>query len=111
MVFAMSTTTVLTYWYYGSKCMAFLFGTAMQKYYTIGYMLLITIGAVASMEVVINLFDGAYATMAIPTMISTILLAPKVREKARDYFTRLNAGEFEFQKIIETRDTGKAAEG
>jgi AGCS family alanine or glycine:cation symporter len=111
MVFAMSTTTVLTYWYYGSKCMAFLFGTALQKYYTIGYMMLITIGAVASMEVVINLFDGAYATMAIPTMISTILLAPKVREKARDYFKRLNAGEFECQKMIETQSAEKVAEG
>jgi AGCS family alanine or glycine:cation symporter len=103
MVFAMSTTTVLTYWYYGSKCMAFLFGTAMQKYYTVGYMILIALGAVASLEVVISLFDGAYATMAIPTMVSTILLAPKVREKAKDYFKRLNAGEFESQKSVESQ--------
>lgn len=111
MVFAMSTTTVLTYWYYGSKCMAFLFGTAMQKYYTVGYMVLITLGAVASMEVVISLFDGAYATMAIPTMISTLLLAPKVREKAKDYFERLKAGEFESQKLTEAQPVvEKAAE-
>jgi len=27
--------------------------------------------------------------MAIPTMISTLLLAPKVREAANDYFARL----------------------
>lgn len=112
MVFAMSTTTVLTYWYYGSKCMAFLFGTAMQKYYTLGYMLLITIGAVASMEAVINLFDGVYATMAIPTMISTILLAPKVREKARDYFKRLDAGEFDSQrKSAAVGDATEVVEG
>ena len=112
MVFAMSTTTVLTYWYYGSKCMAFLFGTAMQKYYTLGYMMLIAIGAVASMEAVINLFDGVYATMAIPTMISTILLAPKVRERAKDYFKRLDAGEFESQKKTITKDTAeKTAQG
>lgn len=96
MVFAMSTTTVLTYWYYGSKCMAFLFGTKMQKYYTVVYMLLIAVGAVASMEAVISLFDGVYAIMAIPTMISTIILAPRVRSVAKDYFRRLNAGEFEF---------------
>lgn len=101
MVFAMSTTTVLTYWYYGSKCMAFLFGTAMQKYYTLAYMLLITIGAVASMEAVINLFDGVYATMAIPTMVSTILLAPKVIEVAKDYFKRLDAGEFDLDETAD----------
>ncbi len=94
MVLVLSTTTVLTYWYYGGKCAAFLFGTARQKYYMWVYMALITAGAVASLDAVINLFDGAYATMAIPTMVSTILLAPKVRGVARDYFRRLDAGDF-----------------
>ncbi len=97
MVFAMSITTVLTYWYYGSKCMGFLFGTRRQKYYTWAYMGMITIGAVASMDAVINLFDGVYATMAIPTMVSALILAPKVHEAARDYFRRLDAGEFELE--------------
>jgi Na+/alanine symporter len=97
MVFVLSTTTVLTYWYYGSKCMGFLFGAAREKYYMWAYMALITVGAVASMEAVINLLDGMYATMAIPTMLSTLLLAPRVRIAARDYFRRLDAGEFEHQ--------------
>ena len=95
MVFVLSTTTVLTYWYYGSKCMGFLFGTATQKYYMWGYMALIAVGAVASMDAIINLFDGVYAIMAIPTMISSLLLAPKVKKVAQDYFARLDAGEFE----------------
>ena len=95
MVFVLSTTTVLTYSYYGSKCMAFLFGTKTEKYYLWGYMGLVTAGAVASLDAVISLFDGVYATMAIPTMISTIILAPKVREVARDYFFRLDDGQFE----------------
>lgn len=95
MVFVLSTTTVLTYWYYGSKCMGFLFGTATQKYYMWGYMALIAVGAVASMDAIINLFDGVYAIMAIPTMISSLLLAPKVKKVAQNYFARLDAGEFE----------------
>ena len=94
MVFVLSTTTVLTYSYYGSKCMGFLFGSRTEKYYLWGYMALVTAGAVASLDAVISLFDGVYATMAIPTMVSTIILAPKVRQVARDYFRRLNAGEF-----------------
>jgi AGCS family alanine or glycine:cation symporter len=53
------------------------------------YVGLITLGSVASLRAVIGLLDGMYATMAIPTMISTLLLAPKVREAARDYFARL----------------------
>jgi AGCS family alanine or glycine:cation symporter len=48
-------------------------------------------GAVASLEVVVSLVDGMYAIMAIPTMISTIYLAPKVKAAAKDYFERMKA--------------------
>ena len=107
MVLVLSTTTVLTYSYYGSKCMGFLFGTASEKYYLLIYMALIAVGAVASLRAVISLFDGAYAVMAIPTMLSTFLLAPKVRDVARDYFRRYDAGEIspakedESEKVVE----------
>ena len=95
MVFVLSLTTVLTYWYYGSKCMGFLFGAHREKYYLWAYMLLIVAGSVVSLDIVINLLDGAYATMAIPTMVSTLLLAPKVKAVAKSYFARLDAGEFD----------------
>ena len=95
MVFVLSMTTVLTYWYYGSKCMGFLFGSHREKYYLWAYMLLIVAGSVVSLDIVINLLDGAYATMAIPTMVSTLLLAPKVNAVATKYFARLDAGEFD----------------
>lgn len=99
MVVVLSTTTVLTYSYYGSKCMGFLFGSRSEKYYLWGYMALVTAGAVASLDAVISLLDGVYATMAIPTMVSTLLLAPKVREVARGYFRRLDAGEFDSERV------------
>ena len=95
MVFVLSMTTVLTYWYYGSKCMGFLFGSHREKYYLWAYMLLIVAGSVVSLDIVINLLDGAYATMAIPTMVSTLLLAPKVKAVATKYFARLDVGEFD----------------
>ena len=94
MVAVLSITTVLTYSYYGSKCMGFLFGSRTEKYYLWGYMALVTAGAVASLDAVISLLDGVYATMAIPTMLSTLLLAPRVRDIARDYFARLDGGAF-----------------
>lgn len=107
MVLVLSTTTVLTYSYYGSKCVAFLFGTRAEKYYFLVYMALITAGAVASLDAVISLFDGAYAAMAIPTMISTFLLAPKVREVARDYFRRLDSGEIDSELNGESKSEGQ----
>jgi AGCS family alanine or glycine:cation symporter len=36
-----------------------------------------------------SLIDGMYATMAIPTMISALILAPRVMEETKKYFTRM----------------------
>ena len=54
------------------------------------YMSLILVGALVSLDVVINLLDGSYAMMAIPTMISTLLLAGRVKESANKYFEKLD---------------------
>ncbi|HNP34269.1 MAG TPA: alanine/glycine:cation symporter family protein [Woeseiaceae bacterium] len=92
MVFFLSMSTVLTFSYYGAKCAGFLFGTRFETLYIWFYVALITLGAVVSLRAVIGLLDGMYATMAIPTMISSLLLAPKVRAAALDYFGRLKEG-------------------
>lgn len=87
LIFALST--MFTYSYYGHKCFNFLFGAKRADYYNYFYLITIVAGAVASLEVVISLVDGMYAVMAIPTMISTIYLAPKVKAAATDYFQRM----------------------
>jgi len=89
MVFFLSMSTVLTFSYYGSKCTGFLFGTRFESWYIWFYVVLVTVGAVASLRAVIGLIDGMYAMMAIPTMISTLLLAPRVRAAASKYFSTL----------------------
>jgi alanine or glycine:cation symporter, AGCS family len=88
-VFFLSTSTVLTFWYYGSKCAHFLLGASFEKFYVWFYLSLIIVGAVSSLTLVINLIDIMYATMAIPTMISSLLLAPKVKIMAKVYFSQL----------------------
>ena len=42
-----------------------------------------------SIDIVVNYVDGMFAVMAIPTMISTLILAPKVMQAAREYFAKL----------------------
>lgn len=88
-VFFLSTSTVLTFWYYGSKCAEFLLGKKFEQGYVWFYLLLIIVGAVSSLAVVINLIDIMYALMAFPTMISTVLLAPKVKIQAKKYFAKM----------------------
>ena len=84
-----SITTIIGYSYYGSKCTAFLFGNKWKNLYRVVYTLSLIPAAVISIDMVINYVDGMFAMMGIPTMISTLILAPKVMEAAKDYFTRL----------------------
>ena len=72
-----------------TKCFAFVFGTKYQGSYNYFYIASIVVGATASLSIVINLIDGVYALMSIPTMISAILLAPKVRKASILYFDKL----------------------
>ncbi|HEX6929689.1 MAG TPA: alanine/glycine:cation symporter family protein [Gammaproteobacteria bacterium] len=84
----LAMSTVLTFGYYGQKCLGFLIGAEHQHHYIWIYGALIIIGAVASLKAVIGLIDGMYAVMAIPTMTSALYLAPKVRAATKDYFHR-----------------------
>lgn len=84
----LGVSTVLSMWYYGAKCMGFLFGADKMRHYVWIYSVLVVVGAVVSLQAVIGLIDGMYAVMAIPTMTSALLLSGKVREATHDYFRR-----------------------
>ena len=84
----LSTTTMFAGWYYGAKCFGFLAGAEIQHHYRWFFLATIVFGATVSLEVVFNLISGAYAIMAIPTMVSTLYLSGKVKAAAQDYFQR-----------------------
>jgi len=89
-VIVFSLTTMIGYSYYGSKCTAFLFGNKWKQSYRIFYTLSLILASVITIDIVINFIDGMFALMAIPTMVSSIILAPKVMQAARVYFTKLD---------------------
>ncbi len=93
-VLIFSITTMFTYSYYGTKCLNFLGGAHRKHYYNYFYIFAIFVGSITSIDMVINLIDGMFAMMAIPTMIGTMLLAPKVVEASKDYFRRKKRGDF-----------------
>jgi AGCS family alanine or glycine:cation symporter len=84
-----SISSLFSYSYYGSKCMSFLIGEHRKHYYNYFYILSIILGATTSLSAMINLIDGVFALMAIPTMLSTIILAPKVVKELAAYKQRL----------------------
>ena len=90
---AIATTTIFTYSFYGSQCASYVFGTKYINAYRLVFVLSIVLIAVVSLESAVSLIDGSFALMAIPTMVSAILLAPRVLEAAKIYFAKLDAGD------------------
>lgn len=87
-----STSTIFTYSYYGTKCLGFLVGARWQFLYNYFYVGCIIAASVASLDAAISLVDGTFALMAIPTMLSALLLSPKVMAAMRDYRRRFQLG-------------------
>ncbi len=87
-----SISSLFSYSYYGSKCMSFLIGADKKHYYNYIYITSIILGATTSLSAMINLIDGVFALMAIPTMTATIILAPKVAKEFAAYRQRLKEG-------------------
>jgi AGCS family alanine or glycine:cation symporter len=84
--FVFAISALFSYSYYGRKALSYLIGTKKSVWYDYFYLVSIVLGAMASMDFVLNLIDIAFAIMAIPTMISGLILAPRVMKKAREYF-------------------------
>ncbi len=88
LTFAVSTLFSLSF--FGERCTAFLFGEKYSSNYRIFYLVLILIGSVSSLKFVISLIDLSYGIMAFPTLLSALILAPKVEKISKDYFKKLN---------------------
>jgi AGCS family alanine or glycine:cation symporter len=88
MIFAI--TTIFGMAYYGQKCLGFIIGPKYTRIYNYYYIALVILGSVSSLSFVINLIFIGYGLMSIPTVISAILLAPKVMEATKSYFHRMS---------------------
>jgi len=78
MVLVFAFSTLFSYSYYGVTCLGFLTKPIYGKYYNYIYIVSIIVAAVVKIEVAIDLIDSAFALMAIPTVISGLLLAKQV---------------------------------
>ncbi|SHH63492.1 alanine/glycine:cation symporter family protein [Winogradskyella jejuensis] len=90
-VFIFSVSSLFSYAYYGNKCLSFLIGAKRKHYYNYLYIASIVLAATTDFKAMINFIDGVFALMAIPTMIATIILAPKVIAASRIYFSKLKS--------------------
>lgn len=84
-------SSLLSYAYFGSKCFSFLFNPKYERIYLSIYVVSIFAAATVQLGIILNLIDLMFALMAIPTMISAIILAPKVVAETKRYFAARRA--------------------
>ncbi|HXH02711.1 MAG TPA: sodium:alanine symporter family protein [Candidatus Competibacteraceae bacterium] len=79
-------TTILGWAYYGEKCWEFLLGTRSEKPYRMLWTVAVFVGAVAHLDFVWLVADTLNAFMAVPNLISLLLLSPVITQLTRSYF-------------------------
>jgi AGCS family alanine or glycine:cation symporter len=84
-----AVSTMITYSYYSVKCASYLFGKRIGRATVYIYIALIPVAAMWAQGTAVNIIDTAFALMAIPTLTSSLLLAPRVVVALKDYLKRM----------------------
>lgn len=79
-------TTILGWAYYGEKCWTYLVGPVCEKPFRILWVVGVFVGAVVTLDVAWLVADTLNALMAIPNLISLLMLSPVIAKLTRDYF-------------------------
>ena len=79
-------TTILGWSLYGSRCVQYLFGLKVSKAYQVVFIIVVVIGAVASLDVVWDIADTFNGLMAIPNFIALFALSGIVAKLTKEYF-------------------------
>ena len=79
-------TTVLGWSLYGSRCVQYLFGLKVAKGYQVLFIIIVVVGAVASLDVVWDIADTFNGLMAIPNFIALFALSGVVAKLTKEYF-------------------------
>ncbi len=80
LVLIFGLSTLFTYAFYGLKASKFLFGAKYQHIYYVPYLLSIIFAAIASLDLVINLIDFAFAIMSIINMTAVLILSRHLKK-------------------------------
>jgi AGCS family alanine or glycine:cation symporter len=79
-------STILGWEYYGEKSWEYLFGTTkFNLIYRIGFAVIVYFGATQSLDLVWSFSDIANALMAIPNLISLLVLSKVIVQEVKRY--------------------------
>nr|WP_217898511.1 sodium:alanine symporter family protein [Haloechinothrix alba] len=83
-------STLLSWSYYGERCMDRLFGRGLVTPYRVVFVLIIFVGAVTELTTVWTIADILNGLMALPNLIGLLLLSPLIARKSREFFQLAN---------------------
>ena len=92
-ILTFSFSTILGWSYYGERAMEYLAGKRSIVFYRIVYILLVFAGSTMSLALVWNLADIMNALMAIPNLISLLLLSRVIAKETQHYLWNKNLDE------------------
>ncbi len=100
-------TTMLTWAYYGVKCWTYLVGESRWANlgYKLVYCLLLSTGAVISMNAALDFVDAMFFAMAVPNVIALYVLGPEVKREIEGYVARIRSGDVQ-QLAIRAKRSG-----
>jgi AGCS family alanine or glycine:cation symporter len=78
-------STIISWSYYGEQGVTFIFGESYIKFYRLIFIVFIFLGAIAKLQLVLNISDSVYGLLAIPNLIGTFFLINKVKRLLDDY--------------------------
>ncbi|MGE3608058.1 MAG: alanine/glycine:cation symporter family protein [Bacteriovoracaceae bacterium] len=86
-------STIISWEYYGEQGVTFVFGEKWIPVYRYIFIGFIFIGAIAQLNIVLNISDAVYGLLALPNMMACYLLLPKVKAALNDYSAKRASGE------------------
>lgn len=78
-------STILGWYYYGSKCLEYLAGLKAVEVYKWAFVVFCVIGATTKIDLVWDLSDAFNGLMALPNLVAMLVLSPVVIKMTRDY--------------------------
>jgi AGCS family alanine or glycine:cation symporter len=100
-VFLFAVSTMISWSYYGDRCVTYLFGSRYVIVYRLVYVGVVYIGATTALQVVWDYGDLALGLMTVPNLIAVALLTPQVVKMSREYFARMKAEDLPRMKAEE----------
>ncbi len=86
-------STILGWSYYGEKAIEYLLGTKAVVPYRTLWVLAVMVGSVVKLNIVWNFADIANALMALPNLVSLLLLSGVIINETRQYLWENNLDE------------------